>query len=404
MTAAEFDCQAARAQARLFANEHFSESSIQTWCRNQGMPPEVMKAFYSGPLGKIGLPKELGGLDSSFGSQVAVIEELHRCAGTMLPFVSQLMSVRLMCHLSGNKHSSFVNEMFRTLGEVGFSEAISEPIAGSDVFAMRTSVTEQGGEIILNGTKTFVTNGQFEPFIMVAACEPDFDPSNRRLSFWLVPRDLPGIYTYPIETVGQNLTPQAMIKFDNVPLLPEYAIGERGCAAKALKDLFDIGRTLVCASSPGLAKAAVEDAVRYASTRKTFGKPIYEHAQIQEKLVDMEIVLRSMEGATYRAAREIDHGLPSAHLSAALAKRTVPRQATELASQAMQIFGDVGYTELSRVGRIWRDCRGNQLAQGTDEIMVRVAGKRILSSYLGNTPSESKTRTVGTTNNNERTE
>lgn len=364
-----------------FSSKYLDEKSIQSWCKGQGMPADVLKAFYTSDLGKMGLPEALGGVPADFMTQISVIEELHRNAGASLPFLTHILSIRLMQVLGGERHFSLVRNMLESTGATGFSEAITEPSSGTDTFAMETSTQTRNGRILLNGMKMYVSNGQFEPYIMAVAKEEDSTSANQKLTFWLFPRTLEGVSTYPIETIGQTMTPQAMIKFEDVEMRPEYVIGERGMAHAPMTDAFAVGRILACAASLGLAQAAMDDAVKYAAKRECFGTAIANLAQIQEKITDMEIKIRSMKSLIQEAALQVDAG-KDCRLSAALAKRFVPRAATEVASEALQIFGGLGYTQLTRVGRIWNDCRGYQLAQGTDEIMVRIASKRIVEGYL----------------------
>ena len=376
-------------KVRLFADQYLTEQNIASWYKDQGMPADVLKAFYSSDLGKYGLLKELGGVETDMKTQVYIIEELHRAAGTILPIMPHILSLRILNTIRDDHQLDLIKRMIDTTGSTGFSEAITEPHAGSDVYAIKTVAKTVGDEIYLNGTKTFVINGYFAPYILVLAKDEDDARDNKSLSFWLIPRSLEGVSVYPLESIGQKMTPQAMIHFENVKLDPSYVLERRGIAGKAMMLCFDIGRTLLSASSLGLAEAAMDDAVRYASSRKSFGTTIADLPQIQEKLTDMEIAIRTMRSLVYDAADKHDAAMgftdPEANLafklSATLAKRMVPKTATEVASEALQIMGGIGYTQMSRIGRIWNDCRGNQIAQGTDEIMVRVAGKRIVKAY-----------------------
>lgn len=137
---------------------------------------------------------------------------------------------------------------------------------------------------------------------------------------------------------------------------------------------------MLAAHSLGLAQAALEDATRYAAQRETFGKKLYEHQLIAEKLTDMEIKCQNMRNMLYKTAWEFDNGIP-VRLDSALCKRYLSTTATEVASEAMQIFGGIGYTTESRIGRIWIDARGDSFAGGTEEIMVHIAGRQIVKKY-----------------------
>ena len=130
-----------------------------------------------------------------------------------------------------------------------------------------------------------------------------------------------------------------------------------------------------------MAQAAMEDAVTHARERIAFGKHISQFQQIEQMLTDMEVSLTSMRLMLYRAVWDIENDTPDKRLSVALMKRFIPKTATEVASNAMQILGGLGYTEGSRVSSIWEDCRGNQIAQGTDQIMVYISAPLILDKY-----------------------
>ena len=127
----------------------------------------------------------------------------------------------------------------------------------------------------------------------------------------------------------------------------------------------------------------MEDAVRYASERTAFGTTVADFQLIQQMLTDMELRLQNMRNMLYRAADKIDKEAEDRRLYVALMKRYIPAAATEVASDAMQILGGIGYTVSQRVSAIWEDCRGNQLAEGTDQVMVRIAAPLILDKYLG---------------------
>jgi len=124
----------------------------------------------------------------------------------------------------------------------------------------------------------------------------------------------------------------------------------------------------------------MEDAAAYAGQRVAFGQTIGKFQQIQQKLTDMEVKIQNMRNLLYKTAWELDNGI-SVQLNSALVKRYIPNAALEVCSDALQIFGGLGYTTETRVSRLWQDSRGNQIAGGTDEIMVYIAGRQILKKY-----------------------
>ncbi len=311
-----------------------------------------------------------------------VIEELCRCAGCTLPFQNDLVELHIMAGFASDHDFSTVIDDFRSTGRVMFALAVSEPQAGSDTQNMKTSVRTVDGKLYLNGVKTFVNNGEYAPNILVAAIDEDAPAETRHpaLSFWFVPRKLRGIKAYPITKIGQPMLPFATVSFENVELKPEYRL--EGPKANAgfphLFSLLERGRIFTCASSLGMAQAAMEDAARYATERMAFGTRIGEFQQIGQMLTDMEIRIWNMRNLLYEAAMKSDEDAPDKRLAIALMKRYIPAAATQVASDAMQILGGIGYTERERVSHIWQDCRGNQLAEGTDQIMVYIAAPLIM--------------------------
>lgn len=369
---------------RKFGISTFTPDAVSRWCKDQGLPDEVARGFVDLYYG---FPSEdEGGLSvEDTLSQVLVIEELTRCAGATLPFQDDLFKLRLIKSLADAGDVSWVEDYYRDCGRLPFAFSLSEPGSGSDTRTMRTSVKSVDGSIVLNGRKSYVNCGEYAPYILVAAIDmddPDPDPLGA-LSFWLVPRTLPGIKAVPISKIGQSMLPFASLSFDNVELTPDMRLSADAGSFRHLFQLFEYGRVILCASSVGMAQAAMEDAVAHARSHKAFGVQVGRFQQIEQMLTDMEVKIQNMRLQLYRAAWEVDNGTEERRLDVALLKRYVPKAALEVASDAMQILGGLGYTEAARVSRIWQDCRGNQIAEGTDQIMVRVASPLIMERYRG---------------------
>lgn len=374
---------------RSFGVEVFTPEHVSRWCQDQGLPDAVVKRFVDLYFDTIGMGDEVDGVrvetaaGHSLLSQALIIEELSRCAGATLPFQNDLFNLQIIDGFSaGGRVSEVVND-YRETGRLMFAVAISEPDGGSDTMSMKTSTQTVDGKIILNGRKSYVNNGEYAPYILVAAIDRDAKTQDKypSLAFWLVPRNLDGIVAVPINKIGQSMLPFASLSFDNVELLPEYRIsGDQG-DFRRLFQLLEYGRVLLCASSLGMAQAAMEDAVAHARSRKAFGVQVGRFQQIETMLTDMEVRLRNMRSMLYQAAWTVDSDAADKRLSVALMKRYIPQAALEVAADAMQIMGGLGYTEGARASRIWRDCRGNQIAEGTDQIMVYIAAPLIMEKY-----------------------
>lgn len=354
-----------------FCERHVSEEAVRSWCESGGWPQRVHRDFYDCGLGAYVLPVGIGGADCPFSHRAAMLERLTRRAGATLPVQSDMVTLALLGSMREQSQAEIAEDLLPKQGTVFFSQAFTEPGAGTDTSAIQTMVSAEGDELYLDGVKTFVSSGQFSPRTLVLARDPICGLADGGLSLWLVSLDLPGISTLPIKTVGQEMLCPASISFDHVPLDPEWRIQTEGKLSTMLKRQFALGRVLVCASSLGLAKAAMDDVLVRAQQHKVKGRTLGSLPQIQEKIADMEVKIRAMDHFVADAARAADgDDVEALTLATTLMKAYVPRAATEVASEALQIFGGIGYTDETRVSRIWRDCRGNQIAQGTDEVMV----------------------------------
>lgn len=368
---------------REFGRTYFKDDQVMQWCKDQGLPDEVAKGFVDLYFNLPDLWDNEANDAFTLTSQALILEELSRCAGATLPFQNDLFNLRIIEEFATSNEFLPILEDYRHTGRLLFGLAISEPDAGSDCMNMQAHTRTINGKPVLNGVKTYVNNGEYAPFILVAAIDQDEEEPGTypSLAFWLVPRDLPGITAYPISKIGQSMLPFATIVFDSVQLSPDFRLTGGSGGFRQLFRLLEIGRVFTCASSAGMASAAMHDAVNHACRRTAFGASIGSFQQIELMLTDMEVSLCNMRSILYRASRGIDTHASDERLSVALMKRYVPEAATKVASDAMQILGGGGYSERCRTGRIWQDCRGNQIAEGTDEIMVYIAAPLILEKY-----------------------
>lgn len=370
---------------REFGQTEFTPGKVLQWRRDQGLPDDIARGFVDRYFSfeETDAHASSENRTMSVVSQALILEELSRCAGAALPFQNDLFNLQIIGGFADQKEFSAVLDDYRKTGRLMFSLAVSEPNAGSDTMSMQTSVKQVDGKYILNGQKTYVNNGEYSPNILVAAIDLDACGQDKypMLTFWLVPQESDGIRAVPINKIGQSMLPFASLSFENVELDPSWRLTGNEGGFRQLFKLFEFGRVFTCASSLGMAQAAMEDAVKYARSRMAFGKPISTFQQIELMLTDMEVTLTNMRSMLYRAAYAIEKNAEDKRLAVALMKRYIPKAATEVASTAMQILGGQGYTESSRVSRIWEDCRGNQIAEGTDQIMVYIAAPLIMNKY-----------------------
>lgn len=364
---------------RAYAEKYFTFESVKQWERDGGLPDEVVEAFVNLDFDGFAVTHRQGRARYDLFAQTLVLEELARVSGATLPFSNDFLNLSIMEEFANAEQIALVRDEYQRTGRIAFALAVTEPDAGSDTMNMQTSVRTVDGVLVLNGTKTYVNNGEYAPYLLVGAIDRD-DTEPRKhppLSFWLIPHHLDGVRACPIQKIGQSILPFSDVRFDNVQLDPAYRLSGGESGFPQLFHIFEAGRLFVCATALGLAQAALEDALEHARTRVAFGKRIGSFQQVQEMLVDMEVKVRTMRTLVYQTAWGLDRGVAD-RLDVALMKRYVPRTATEVASDAIQVLGGRGYTENSRVSGIWQDCRGMQIAEGTDEIMVHIAAPLLL--------------------------
>lgn len=363
-----------------FVERYCPEESVKAWYTAHDVPDEIAKEFVNAGFGFLGIPEEYGGTPCDVLTLMMVAEELCRLTASTMPFLSNILNMYDMVLLGTPEQIKTTMKEYEENGKPSFSLAISEPQAGSDNSSMSTTARHVDGKVIINGSKTFVTHGDVAPYTLVVCKEEEPSRENKEMSMYMVPLNSKGISTSKLHKIGQNVTSFCEMYFDNVECDESCLVGERGKGFVQLMDNFAIERLLICAQALGLAQAAMDDAAAYAAQRVQFEQPIYKFQQIQEKLTDMETKLVNMRNMVYMVAWQHDNG-ESTRITAALAKRYVCTAATEVCSDAVQILGGIGYTTETRVSRAWLDSRGWQIAGGTNEVMVHVAGRQLIKKY-----------------------
>lgn len=364
-----------------FCERYFDEKKVVEMYENQAMSDELIKAYLEAGFGLMGLSEEYGGIPADCVTLGILTEELAHYAGCVTPLLNNTLAIRDMIDFGSPEQIKSCMDVYLETGKPIFSLGFSEPAAGSDNASMQ-SVTklQPDGTYILNGQKTWVTQGSVFPYVLVVAKDEDSARENMSMSMWLVPLDSKGLSTAPLHKRGQQIMPFCEMYFDDVVLDESMRVGEKGAGFKNLMKNFEMERCLVVAQCLGCAQAAMDDAAAYASDREAFGRPIASNQLIQLKLVEMETALQNVRNMLYKTLWMMDEGM-SVRIESALLKRYAAMQCERVASEAVQIYGGLGYTDETRVGRIWIDIRGHQIAAGTDEIMVHIAGRQLAKKY-----------------------
>lgn len=364
-----------------FCERNFDEKKIAEMYDAGGISDEILQAYMEAGFGLMGIPEELGGVPCDRVTLGVLVEALGRYTACVTPMLNNTLSILDMIDFGNEQQVQMCLEAYMESGKPLFSLGFSEPAAGSDNASL-TSVTrkQEDGTYILNGQKTWVTQGEVFPYVLVVAKDEDPSKDNRSMSMWLISTDTPGVSTAPLHKIGQKIMPFCEMYFDDVKLTEDMRVGEPGQGFINLMKNFEMERALIIAQSLGNAQAAMDDAAAYVNERVTFGKPIAAYQMIQQKLTDMEIALQNTRNMLYHTLWMMDQG-QSTRIESALLKRYGAQQCAMVCSEALQIYGGLGYTTETRVGRLWSDSRGNQIAGGTDEIMAYIAGRQLAKKY-----------------------
>lgn len=331
----------------------------------------------------ITFPAEHGGLGLSFETYSAVIEEIARGWMGLAGIVNTnvIDGWIIDAHGTGEQKRRFLPGL--ASGELQGCFTITEPNAGSDAQAIRTTASRDGDDYVLNGNKLFVTNGdRGDVYLAMTKTDPDANPRHRGISAFLVERDTPGFsVARTIDKLGYKGPETAELFLEDARVPAANLLGgEEGRGFQQMISGLEIGRINVAARATGVAQAAFDHAIVYAQQRETMGKPIAEHQAVQLKLAEMATKIRAARLLTRDAARKKDSGQRS-DLDVGMAKLFATETALECTLESMRVHGGIGYTKELPVERYYRDAPLMAVAEGTNEIQRIVIARRLLELY-----------------------
>lgn len=335
-----------------------------------------------GPMGLLGLnvPEEFGGAGVDAVSAAIAIEELGwGCGSTALAIAAHN---GLGCAPIALYGSEALKERFLPSAASGEGKlaalALTEPGAGSDLKGgVRTRAELQDGEWVINGTKMWCTNASIADFIVTLVRTAPGQGSHS-LSLIVVPTSVEGLHLSPAEKkMGLKGSPTHAVTYENVRVPADHLIGEEGGGLYQTLSVLDGGRIGIGALSTGLAQAAFEEAVRYASERETFGVPINQHQAIQWMLADAATEIEAARLMVYRAAWLKNEGRPFVK-AASMAKLFATEMAERVCRNAIQVHGGYGYSREYPVERIYRDARLMTIGEGTSEVQRMVIARHVI--------------------------
>jgi len=356
----------------------FAEKEIkpraQEYAIKKEFPWEIIKKL--GKIGALGvtIPLEYGGTQAGVIGVVIVQEETAR-AGIRAP-LTHMGACRNIAEFASHKLKQKYLPPLAT-GEKIAAYAQTEPWAGSDASAMRTTAELRGDYYYLNGTKCFITNGEVASTFVVLA-KTDKSKKGEGISGFIVERDSPGFIIGKREKkMGAETQPTNEIIFENCQVPKENLFVPQGDGFKKMMNSFNGERCGNAAACVGMAQAAFEKALKYSQERETFGQPICKYQGIQWMLADMATQIYAGRLMVYDAAYKLDNGMRAVKESA-MAKTYCNEMSQKVINMAMQIHGGYGYMEEYEVERIYRDVRSLAFGGGTPQILRNRVAYEIL--------------------------
>ena len=365
-----------RDSMRAFAQERLAPFAAE-WDRNHTFPREALNELAElGALGMV-VPEEWGGAGMDYMSLVLTLEEIAAGDGATSTIVSVQNS--LPCGILNRFGSDAQKEAWLkplARGEKLGCFCLTEPHVGSDASAIRTSAVRDGNEWVLNGVKQFITTGKHADVAIVFAVT-DKAAGKKGITCFLVPANAPGYQVGRIEEkMGQKASDTTQILFEDCRIPADSVVGQEGEGYRIALSNLEAGRIGIAAQCLGMARAALEAAVKYAQERESFGKPIFEHQAVNFRLADMATQLEAARQLVWHAASLKDAGRPCLK-EASMAKLFASEMAERVCSDAIQVHGGYGYVTDFPVERIYRDVRVCQIYEGASDIQKLVIGRAL---------------------------
>ncbi|WP_250673257.1 putative isocaproyl-CoA dehydrogenase AcdB [Paraclostridium ghonii] len=342
------------------------------------MPRELLDKMAKAKYTSVTVPEEYGGAGADYVSYAIIMEEISkRCAstGTYATASASLVALPILNNGTEEQKQKYLKAL--SSGEMIGAFGLTEPGAGSDASAQQTTAELNGDHYILNGRKTFITNGPLCDFAIVIAVT-DRSKGLKGTSAFIVERKWEGFSVGAHEDkMGIRGTQTSDLIFENVKVPKENLLGKEGIGFKIAMQTLDVGRIGVAAQALGIAQGALDEAIKYTKERVQFGKPISKLQNTQFTLADMETKVNAARLLVYDAAEKKNAGVNMTKESA-MAKYYAAEIANEVAYKALQLHGGYGFIKDYPIERMYRDARIMSIYEGTSEVQKIVISSSIL--------------------------
>ncbi len=351
---------------------------IDKWEKEGTIERFIWKKF--GDMGYFGLhyPEQYGGLDLDLFYTVIFLEELQKINSGGFAAAMWAHEFLAMTHLN-KEGDEYIKENYlrpSIAGDKIGCLAITEPFGGSDVAGMRTTAIKNEGTYLLNGSKTFITNGVYSDYLVVAA-KTDPQDRHRGISMFVVDRDTPGVKATKLDKLGWRASDTGEISFTDVKVPISNRMGEEGKGFQYIMQHFALERLIMAINAHARTEYALEYAIRYMSERKAFGKTIDSFQALRHKVADIAAELAVVKSFNYETARRLDSG-EYVVKEASIAKLRATKMADEAIYDCLQLLGGYGYMEDYPMARLLRDSRLGPIGGGTSEILKEIIAKIVI--------------------------
>ena len=324
------------------------------------------------------VPEAYGGAQMSYAAYLECVREISKaCASTGVIWATNFHAMKPLVDW-GNEEQK--NRLLPKVAEGALASlVITEPTAGSDATGMNTSFTPDGDSIIVNGSKTFITNGAHADLMLLFGKWSEIADSKASISVLIMEKGAPGFTVVREEDkMGLRASSTATLAFDNCCVPRANLLGKPGDGLKILLASLNKSRPSVAAHALGIARGAFEDAVNYINERKQSGRRIVEFQGIQFMLADMATDLAQCEAWLWHVARMVDGGAADFGVESSMLKMRASDVAMRITTDALHLFGGYGYIKDFRAERLMRDAKITQIWEGTNQIHRQLIGRGFL--------------------------
>ncbi|WP_457610434.1 acyl-CoA dehydrogenase family protein [Lutibacter sp.] len=351
---------------------------IDKWEKTGTIDRFIWKKF--GEMGYFGLnsPEEYGGLNLDIFYTIIFLEELQKVNSGGFAAAMWAHVYLAMTHVNKEGNDRIKKEYLTPsiYGDKIGCLCITEPFGGSDVAGMRTTAIKKGTNYVINGSKTFITNGIYSDYLVVAA-KTDTTSRNKGISIFIIDRETKGVSATKLDKLGWRASDTGEIAFDNVVIPERNLMGEEGKGFSYIMSHFALERLVMGVNAHARAEFALEYAIQYISERQAFGKTLDKFQALRHKVADMASEVEMCKEFNYSIAKRLNEGQYIVK-EASMSKLLSTKMADSVINDCLQLLGGYGYMEEYPMARLLRDSRLGQIGGGTSEILREIIAKMII--------------------------